>query len=56
MEPVVEPVSNVEEEEADEDEGEAEHQQLHPRLVLNVIAGDCADHCEGCLDCADQRQ
>ena len=35
-EPVVEPVGDVQEEEADEDEAEAEHQQLHPCLVLKV--------------------
>ena len=35
-EPVVEPVGDVEEEEANEDEAEAEHQQLHPCLVLKV--------------------
>ena len=32
--PVIEPVSNVEEEEADKEEAEAKHKQLHPRLVL----------------------
>ena len=32
--PVIEPVSNVEEEESDKEEAEAKHKQLHPRLVL----------------------
>ena len=36
-EPVVEPVGDVQEEEADEDEAEAKQEQLHPRFVLKVV-------------------
>ena len=36
-EPVVKPVGDVQEEEADEDEAEAKQEQLHPRFVLKVV-------------------
>ena len=39
MEPVIEPVSNMEEEEADKDEAESKNKQLLTRLMLVIVPG-----------------
>ena len=38
MEPVIEPVSNMEEEEANKDEAESKNKQLLTRLMLVIVA------------------
>ena len=39
MEPVIEPVSNMEEEEANKDEAESKNKQLLTRLMLVIVPG-----------------